>query len=1001
MLDTLNELKSKGIENMAKHDTETSSVTSDDTMQHSALRQHSSLQNSERASQAEATNAAAPSVYAQHHALDADSSRSHFQAHAQGYAQDVEHTDYHYQTYAPYQSHASLQNPAYFQNDAFSQDPALGADNKAVNAQSYAQKAGNVPQYSNYEQEAENGSYSQNLAYLQNHVPLQNPAPLHNQAPLQKQSSVLSAADPHTCASVSAKKNHNKMKSQDVITNQDNMTSYGRMADSVELENQGEIDSQGVTESQDKPSKTDGYQPYTPLAINYPLSDYALSQPEQAVSVLNRAKRALDFDRFIDKTDYADVPCVDLYLTSNYRSQANILSAAFDVISHNHDVIRRPLQAMRQDVDLSQMVTVVDPTYKVLESNDAKRRMLATYEKLGALPKINQYRQKVLGDLIGTRNVQLSEIEPDKPKTLCSMKPIVVHVSNADIEAQFVVSTILDIQKINPQASIAVLYRSHYASSKLEDELLRAEVPYRVVGSVGFFERKEIQDALAYMRLRVNPDDDLALRRVINVPPRKFGAKRMEFLEALARRDHCSLFQALVRNSDNEYLYKRNRVNEFVQNILELNDTPLKDAAHDFELLMVRSGYEEWLKQQGEDERLDNLSMLKKHVVDYVDNQGEEVNLADFLYSVLLLTEADEVNQNIKEVQLMTVHTSKGLEFDYVFIISVNETIFPSRQAISSNNLDEERRLMYVAMTRARKQLFITEAGGCIYMFTPGTLQHGQNSTVKLERNPSRFLKEIEANHLSELGAELLKQRESEKVRNNQQQSEDTTVLPYQQAAQSLHNNQLSELLEQSVAQGFKFPEGAVIKHAVFGEGVIKACDDTAGEYEIYFNKVKRTRRITASVANRNLQLVKMPENSQHLQQGTKDSVKMPNSAERASPIPHGVDEAAVSRQALLLDAILQDGQNVSHQNVTGQALVKEQGKLQGNPQCNIQGNSQIQFQGNSQDNHQGNSQDKLQGNEATFKSASRSVLPQGAPYFDEYDDEFYSSEDPATLLHE
>lgn len=902
MMDNLNELKSKGIENMAKHDTETSSVTSDDTMQYSALRQHSSLQNSERASQAKAANSAAPSAYAQHHVLDADSSRSHFQAHAQGYTQDV-------------------------------------------------------------------------------------------------------------------------------IINQDNMTSYGGMADPVELENQGEIESQGVTEShggkakpvemenqgvterqngnesQDKPSKPDSYQPYTPLALDYPVSDYALSQSEQAVSVLNRAKRALDFDRFIDKTDYADVPCVDLYLTSNYRSQANILSAAFDVISHNHDVIRRPLQAMRQDVDLSQMVTVVDPTYKVLESNDAKRRMLATYEKLGALPKINQYRQKVLGDLIGTRNVQLSEIEPDKPKTLCSMKPIVVHVSNADIEAQFVVSTILDIQKIDPQASIAVLYRSHYASSKLEDELLRAEVPYRVVGSVGFFERKEIQDALAYMRLRVNPDDDLALRRVINVPPRKFGAKRMEFLEALARRDHCSLFQALLRNSDNEYLYKRNSVSEFVQIILELNDEPLKDAAHDFELLMVRSGYEEWLKQQGEDERLDNLSMLKKHVVDYVDNQGEEVNLADFLYSVLLLTEADEVNQNVKEVQLMTVHTSKGLEFDYVFIISVNEAIFPSRQAISSNNLDEERRLMYVAMTRARKQLLITEAGGCIYMFTPGMLQPGQNSTVKLERNPSRFLTEIEADHLSELGAELLKQREAEKARNNQHQSEDTTVLPYQQAAQSLQNNQLSELLEQSAAQGFKFPEGAVIKHAVFGEGVIKACDDTAGEYEIYFNKVKRTRRITASVANRNLQLVKMPENSQHLQQGTKDSVKMPNSAESASQMPRGVDEAAVSRQALLLDAVLQDGQNVSHQNVTGQALVKEQGKLQGNPQCNIQGNSQIQFQGNSQDNHQGNHQYNpkcnSQGNEATFKSAGRAVLPQGAPYFDEYDDEFYSSEDPATLQHE
>lgn len=719
---------------------------------------------------------------------------------------------------------------------------------------------------------------------------------------------------------------------------------------------------------------------YAPLTVNYPLAESNVP-PSQS-----RSQVDLDFERFIDKTDYADVPCVDLYLTYNYRSQANILSAAFDVISHNHDVIRRPLLAKRQDIDLSQMVTVVDPTYKIIESNNDKRRMLATYEKLGALPNINQYRQKVLGNLIGTHNVQPSALELEVPKTICSMKPIVVHLSNANIEAQFVVSTILDIQKINPQASIAVLYRSHYASSKLEDELMRTDVPYRVVGSVSFFERKEIQDVLAYMRLRVNPDDDIALRRVINVPPRKFGAKRMEFLEGLARHEHCSLFQALLRNSNNEYLYKRNKVNEFVQTILELNDAPLKDAARDFEILMARSGYEEWLKQQGEDERLDNLAMLKKHVVDYVDNQGEEVNLADFLKSVVLLTEADEVNQDVKEVQLMTVHASKGLEFDYVFVISVNESIFPSRKAVSANELNEERRLMYVAMTRARKQLFITEAGGCIYMFTPGTLQLDQNSTVKLERNPSRFLAEIEAEHFVELGAELLKQREAEKERNNQHQSEDTSVRPYQQAAQSLQNNQLSELLEQSATKGFKFPVGAVIKHAVFGEGVIKACDEVESEYEIYFNKVKRTRRITASVANRNLQLVKMPENMPHSADGT-GAIK--NAIEGSFLMQTSIDGTGDKG----LNALSQQRQSQSV-NIQGSTdTIKQAARLD----ANLQAAPNVAH--HSKDNDPSGAIENQVNDEA--QQSREDLLPQETSYFDEYDDEFYSSEDPYTLSHE
>lgn len=590
-------------------------------------------------------------------------------------------------------------------------------------------------------------------------------------------------------------------------------------------------------------------------ALDNEHDDTQLYQRQQGIG-----EKPLDFSKYY--VEGKNQPkCVDLYLTYNYRSQAAILSAAFDVISKNTDVVRRPLLAKRQDIDLSQMVTLFDPNADAIATAAAKNKIMETFQQKGALTHVSERRKRVVETLNLGKRLSTAEYHDDggffkAEPPLSTMRPVIVHVPSVEREAQFVIRTIQDIQRLNTQASIAVLYRTHYAVSKIEDELLRAEIPYRVVGAVSFFERKEIQDALAYMRLRVNPDDDMALRRVINVPSRRFGSKRMELLESLARKGQCSLFKALLRNSDHEQLFARNKVNEFVQLILELHDAPLKDAAHDFELVMAKSGYEEWLKIQGEDERLDNLATLKKHVVEYVANQGENVNLADFLYSVMLLTDADDVDRNRREVQLMTVHCSKGLEFDYVFIISANEAIFPSRQAVSSNNIDEERRLMYVAMTRARKQLVITEAGGCVYMYLPGTLLNSQSQTVKLERKPSRFLKEIKQGHYAELGAHILEQKEAEAKHHAHLQSADTHVKPYQEAMETTGGM----LTMQGLHKGFKFPEGAIVKHSVFGEGRIEACNTQEGEYEIFFTKLNRRRNITAIVGNRNLTLVRLPD---------------------------------------------------------------------------------------------------------------------------------------------
>lgn len=578
---------------------------------------------------------------------------------------------------------------------------------------------------------------------------------------------------------------------------------------------------------------------------------------QQRVSIEQQPlNTSLDFERFIEKNEGETPVCVDLSLTYNYRSQANILAASFDVISNNHDVVRRPLLAKCQNITLADMVTVTDPNAFSQEEKESRKEQLAYYEKLGALSFLNEERKHKVEFLAKAKAKIENSLEDEQEiASLTTMKPIVVHVANVAMEAKFVVDTILDIQKLDRQASVAVLYRSRSAASKIEEALLLAELPYRVVGSVSFFERKEIQDALAYMRLRVNPDDNLALRRVINVPPRRFGAKKLEYLETLARQEKCSLFQALLNNSDNDRLYGRCKVREFVEDIITLNAAPLKDAAVDFELILAKSGYENWLNTQGENERLDNLAVLKQNIVDYVNNQGDFVNLADFLYSVMLLTDADEVDSSRKEVQLMTIHTSKGLEFDYVFVIGVNESIFPSRQALTSNSLEEERRLMYVAMTRARKQLFISEAGGFIYLYQPSNMLSGNNTSLQLEREPSRFLRELNTEHIAELGGEILKKRELEKNKDKLNRSSDNFTDAYQRSSSKVSLSQ-----EQSKAKGFKYPVGSVVQHPVFGTGEVVACIEDKGEYEIFFSQIKRKRNILATVANRNLELIKLPE---------------------------------------------------------------------------------------------------------------------------------------------
>lgn len=445
--------------------------------------------------------------------------------------------------------------------------------------------------------------------------------------------------------------------------------------------------------------------------------------------------------------------------------------------------------------------------------------------QLPALAQPNAHLQALTG--ISDLNA-LSEV-PNAQGYVRSMKPVIGHAGSIYREAEFVAKTIVSIRALDPKASIAVLYRAHYIALNLENALVQNKIPYCVVGEQRFFDRKEIRDVIAYIRLRCNLDDDVAFRRIVNVPARNFGKKRMEHLENLARSEGCSLFRALVHHLDDKFLCARPEIQNFVKVMTDLALTPLGNPVDDFELIVNNTGYEEWIKNNGEDERLENISALKNYLYDFRKNQDDEVNLADFIGNVTLMTSADEAHLS-RSVRLMTVHNAKGLEFDYVFVVSLNEAVFPSKKAVNELNVEEERRLMYVAMTRAQKQLILTEAGGYITV-------RQNNDQMKLPREPSRFLREITPDLYAEVGAPFPCSKLKAVLKKNE--STPNLNLPDNEGA--------SGQTPQDGANNQPNLVGAKVFHKIFGEGTIRAVRYEMGEYAIYFDKLKKERTLSFS----------------------------------------------------------------------------------------------------------------------------------------------------------
>ncbi|MDT0687050.1 ATP-dependent helicase [Autumnicola psychrophila] len=320
-------------------------------------------------------------------------------------------------------------------------------------------------------------------------------------------------------------------------------------------------------------------------------------------------------------------------------------------------------------------------------------------------------------------------------------------------EGRFVASSIFETKMQNQLSNgdFAILYRTNAQSRAMEDALRKRDIPYRIYGGLSFYQRKEIKDILSYLRLLINPKDEEALKRIINFPARGIGQTTMDRLSIAANQYGKSIFE-VIENLDHLDLKinksTRNKLENFVNMIKSF--TILSENADAFvvaDTVTKKTGLVQEMKKDGTPEgvaRIENIEELLNGIRDFVEEQKELADssgsLAEFLEDVALATDMDKDTSDEDRVALMTIHLAKGLEFPYVYIVGLEEDLFPSSMSMNTRSeLEEERRLFYVALTRAETQAYLT--------YTQSRYRWGK----LVDAEPSRFIEEIDDQFLDYL----------------------------------------------------------------------------------------------------------------------------------------------------------------------------------------------------------------------------------------------------------
>ncbi len=394
---------------------------------------------------------------------------------------------------------------------------------------------------------------------------------------------------------------------------------------------------------------------------------------------------------------------------------------------------------------------------------------------------------------------------PDGQSVLC------YHGDSSLEEAKWIATQIKKLQESDiSYDDMTILYRAHYITRTIEEVLQKEEIPYTIYSGVQFFGRMEIKDALSYLRM-IAFKDDLSFLRIVNVPKRNIGERRIRFLQEYAQQNRVSLYDAL-KESLRHPIMKGTKASDFVDLIESYADIYEQQTISELlAKILDQSGYEKMLRTAGSQERLDNLAELKQSVYEYEISCGEESTLEHYLAHVALFSNSD-AQDGAGKVKLMTVHAAKGLEFPYVFLCAMNEGIFPSKKTSDIDGMEEERRLAFVAMTRAQKGLYLSESEGRNF---DGSMQY-----------PSRFLLDIDESLLT------YDRRPSDPLI-----SDTIAYIRYS-----------DRYLDGYLPKEGNFQVGDKIRHKIFGLGTILSVDSSQSAYLIQFDRMDTPRQISFRV---------------------------------------------------------------------------------------------------------------------------------------------------------
>lgn len=397
-----------------------------------------------------------------------------------------------------------------------------------------------------------------------------------------------------------------------------------------------------------------------------------------------------------------------------------------------------------------------------------------------------------------------SRIEKNLITTKAPSEQIIhYHAKSEHDEASWISSQINRLKDSGAHNSdIAVLYRASYLSRVIEQDFLRKGIEYTIWGGIRFFERKEIKDSISYLRL-IDKDDDIAFLRICNVPSRKIGKAFIQRLSSIADKENTPLYLTL-RNHINDAEFYTKGAKDFVELIEYCRaQTENMSISELLSYILDASGLKLMIRKDEDEERLENITELINSIKYYEElNKEEELSLTNYLQDIALYTNTDYAKDSDK-VKLMTIHQAKGLEFPYVFVIGLSEGIFPNMRSIRERKKkgeEEERRLMYVAVTRAEKILFLTES-------------EGFNAATGLSKYPSRFLTEIKKNLFVSEGE----------------------IDPSIWEGTKITVNQLDKIINEEDDRSEFYQEGDVVNHPKLGEGIVINYNKERNSYLVNF----------------------------------------------------------------------------------------------------------------------------------------------------------------------